>query len=231
MIPKLQEKEKAIILRKKGLSYTEILAQVPVSKSSLALWLQSVGLSKRQKQRLTDKKINAALRGALRKKEQRIKLSHEIKTKAQAEIGKLSEREAWLIGTALYWAEGAKEKEWHPGSRAQFSNSDQNMIRFFMFWLTEICGISKDRIAPEIYIHESHRKRVPAVVSFWSREISIPADKFKHIYFKKNKINTKRKNIGDNYYGVLRLTVSASSELNRKISGWANGIVSSVPKK
>lgn len=231
MISKNKEKLKAVELRRRGLSYSEILAQIPVAKSSLALWLQSVGLSKKQKQRLTDKKLASARRGALKKKEQRIQRTMSIKTRAEGEIGQLSKRELWLIGVALYWAEGAKEKEWSFSSQARFSNSDPNMIGFFMFWLLEVCKISKDRISPDIYIHESHRDRIASVIKFWSKEISFPVDKFKHVYFKKNKINTKRKNIGDKYYGVLRLNILASSELNRKISGWTNGIVNSVFKK
>lgn len=55
MIQKIEEKKKAIELRKQGLSYREILEQIPVAKSSLSLWLRSVGLSKKQKQRLTEK--------------------------------------------------------------------------------------------------------------------------------------------------------------------------------
>src|SRR3989344_1569890 len=227
MIKKESEKIKAVELRKQGLSYSEILAQIPVAKSSLALWLQSVGLSKKQKQRLTDKKLASALRGGLKKKEQRIERSYRIKTIAEEEIGVLSKRELWLIGVALYWAEGSKEKELRPGSSAKFSNSDQNMIRFFMFWLVKVCGISKERIIPEIYIHESHRDRIPAVIKFWSKETSILVDKFRHIYFKKNKINTRRMNVGNDYYGVLRINILASSELNRKISGWTNGIINS----
>ncbi len=49
MIPKKEERKKAIQLRKKGLSYSKILKQVPVAKSTLSLWLRSVGLTKRQK--------------------------------------------------------------------------------------------------------------------------------------------------------------------------------------
>ena len=69
MIPKIEEKNKAIELRKQGLSYKEILEQISVAKSSLSLWLRNVGLSKKQKQRLTEKKLKSALRGAKRKKE------------------------------------------------------------------------------------------------------------------------------------------------------------------
>ena len=68
MQPKIKEKNKAIELRQKGLSYKEILEQIPVAKSSLSLWLKSVKLSTNQKQRLTDKKRLSALRGAMKRR-------------------------------------------------------------------------------------------------------------------------------------------------------------------
>jgi len=46
MISKNKEKEIAVGLRKKGLSYNEILGLVPVSKSTLSVWLRSIGIAK-----------------------------------------------------------------------------------------------------------------------------------------------------------------------------------------
>ena len=60
---KIEEKIKALELRRKGLTYKEILKQVPVAKSTLSLWLREVGLSKTQKQRITQKQIKASQRG------------------------------------------------------------------------------------------------------------------------------------------------------------------------
>ena len=54
-------KERAIKLRREGLSYSEILQKIPVAKSTLSLWLRSIGLSKKQVQRLTEKKLLAIL--------------------------------------------------------------------------------------------------------------------------------------------------------------------------
>jgi transposase len=68
MLTKLKEKETAIELRKQGYSYSEILKKVPVAKSTLSLWLRSVGLAERQKQRLTEKKRKGQLKGAQTKK-------------------------------------------------------------------------------------------------------------------------------------------------------------------
>jgi len=224
MLLKYIEKNKAINLRKQGLSYSEILKQIPVAKSTLSLWLQSVGLSKEQKQRLTEKKLASALRGSKRKKEIRIALTDEVKGKAEKEIGNLTERELWLIGIALYWGEGSKEKENRPGSPVKFSNSDPDMIRIFLKWLLEIVKVPKEKVYPEIYIHENHKNRIDTVIDYWASNTSFSKSEFNHIYFKKNKINTKRKNIGDSYYGLLRICVKTSSTLNRTIVGWIQGI-------
>src|SRR3989338_1929334 len=224
---KLTEKEKAIAFRKKGLSYKEILEEVPVAKSTLSLWLRSVGLSKRQKQRLTDKKLASARRGALKKKEDIILRTKIIKEGAEKGVGKLTEREKWLIGTALYWAEGSKEKEWAPGSPTQFINSDPFMIKFFINWLLKKCKIPENMIVFDIYLHENHKHRIHEIIKYWSKQTGFPKTYFQHIYYKKNKINTKRKNTGNSYFGILKVNVKQSSNLNRKISGWISGILKS----
>lgn len=218
-------KEKAISLRKQGLSYSEILKHVPVAKSTLSLWLRSVGLSKKQEQRLTEKKLAAALRGAAKKREIRIEKTNTILEKAAKDIDEISKKELFLMGVALYWAEGSKEKSHYPGSGVQFSNSDANMVRLFLKWLSEICSVPKEKISFDIYIHESNKNRTDKVIDYWSKSTGFDRKYFQHIYFKRNKIRTKRKNIGESYYGLVRVRVKTSSDLNRKIAGWINGVV------
>lgn len=217
-------KIKAVALRKKGLSYSEILRQVPVAKSTLAVWLHSVGLSKKQKQRLTDKKIASALRGGARKKEIRIQKTQVIFQEAAKDIKSISQKELFLIGVVLYWTEGSKEKEQHPGSGVQFCNSDPYMIKLFLKWLYDICKISKKRIDFDIYIHENSKNNLESVIDYWSKHTGFTKEIFKHIYFKKNKIKTNRKNIGNSYYGVVKIKVKSSSDLLRKIAGWIQAI-------
>ena len=219
---KSKEKEKAIRLRRKGLSYTEILKQVSVAKSTLSLWLQYVGLAKRQKQRLTEKRLKAALRGSLSRKNKRLIVTEEIKKQARKEIGNISDRELWLIGTALYWGEGSKQKENNPSQQARFTNSDPLMIKLYLKWLQKICKIAKKDIHFEIYIHET--ANAERAKRYWSKVFNIPVSKFQKIRLKKNKIKTKRKNIGSNYYGLIRVEIRKGTNFNRKISGWIEGI-------
>ena len=218
---KLQEKERAIKIRKKGLSYSEILKRIPVAKSTLSLWLRSVGLSKRQKQRLTEKKLAAMKRGWDAQHKKRLNITEIIKNKAKADINKISKRNLWFMGVMLYWAEGAKEKKWNSGVSLKFSNSDPMMISIFLKWLKEICLISPHDIIYELYIHETANWKT--AVRYWSKIISIPYSKIR-VYFKHNKISTKRKNIGKDYYGLIMVRVKRSTNLNRKITGWIEGI-------
>ena len=219
---KNKEKELAIELRKKGFSYSEILKKVPVVKSTLSLWLRGVGLSKRQKQRLTEKKLAAMKRGweACRKK--RLDITEMIKNKARLDVNKISRRELWLMGVMLYWAEGAKEKEWNRGVGLKFSNSDPAMISFFIKWLKEICSIPSQDIIYELYIHETANWK--DAVRYWSKIILISPLRIR-VYFKHHKINkTYRKNIGKDYHGLILIRVRKSANLNRKISGWIEGV-------
>lgn len=222
MILKTKEKSEAIKLRKRGLSYSEILKEIPVAKSTLSLWLRSIGLAKRQRQRLTEKKLAAMRRGWEARRRKRLQITEEIKTKARNEIGKLSNRELWLIGSALYWAEGTKEKDKSMG--VKFSNSDPQMIKLFLEWLHRICKIPPKDIYFEIYLHKNSVSREKEVQNYWMRITNSSLSQFQKIVWKKHNLNPKRKNIGKNYYGQLRVCVRKSTAFNRKIAGWIEGI-------
>jgi hypothetical protein len=218
-------KIQAIRLRKEGLTYSEILTQIPVAKSTLSLWLQDVGLSKKQVHRITEKKLLAALHGGEIKRQNRIVKTEQIHRDAIASIGKISKRELWLMGVMLYWAEGSKEKEHHIGSGVRFTNSDTAMVRVFLRWLTDICHIDKKDIIFDITIHTSHKHRTAQIINHWVSETGYPPSYFLRTYYKQGNPKTKRANTGDSYFGIVRISVRSSSSLLRKIAGWTKGVI------
>ncbi len=231
MVIKEKEKELVIKLRKQGKTYSEILSVVPVAKSTLAIWLQSVSLGKKQKQIYTLAKKLASLRGGEAKKKLRIEKQNRLFLEAKSSIKTLSKYEFFLIGICLYWAEGTKEKEYHPGSGVAFSNMDSKMIILFLKWLDKICKIPKDMIGFEIMVHESHQERSDEVRRFWSKTTGFPIASFSQVYLKKTKIKkTNRKNVGEKYNGVLKIKVKKSSDLVRKIASWSEAIFEEVLK-
>jgi hypothetical protein len=219
-------KEKAIKLRVGGYSYSEIRKHIKVSKSSLSLWLRSVGLTTRQKQRLTKKKWVAIRKGWEKWRNTRKEKTEIVSKEAIQEINKIkiTDEKLFLMGVMLYWAEGTKEKEYNIGQGVTFNNSDYKMIQLFLKWLKKCLKLSDDRIVFDIYIHENNKNRLDEVKSFWSKVTGFSIDKFGKIYFKKHRINTQRKNVNDSYHGLLRVKVTKSTYLNRRIAGWIEGI-------
>lgn len=227
MIPKLSEKNKAIKLRKSGATYSEVLKEVSVAKSTLSLWLRDVGMSKAQKQIFTEKRRLAQLKGAKARKTQRIELSEKIFSQSEKEVGTITPREFWLIGVMLYWGEGSKEKEARPGSGMDFTNSDPYMLKLFVCWLFKIFKLTGDNLVFEIYIHKIYMGRIDQIKKYWSDSLGFPVSKFTRVYLKRHTIKTSRKNVGSVYNGNIRIRVRASSTMLRKITGWTRGIYKS----
>ncbi len=212
-------------MRKNGFSYSEILKEIPVAKSTLSLWLRSVQLAKIQKQRLTKKKLAAMQRGWETRRQQRIDSTFLIKQNAYQEITAISQHELFLMGVMLYWAEGSKSKQHNISQGIIFSNSDAYMNKIFLLWLKKCIKITIERITFDIYIHESSHDRLSKVKKYWASKTGFPLSNFDKIYLKKDKTNTKRKNVGNEYYGLLRIKVKKSTNLNRRISAWIEAII------
>jgi hypothetical protein len=223
MIAKTNEKSRAVELRKAGYSYNEILNNVPVAKSTLSVWLRNLGIAKRQKQRLTVKRKAAQLKAQEACRTKRIRKEAFIIENAKKEISNLSKRDLWLIGVTLYWAEGTKQKSTNVSQRVTFNNSDPEMIVFFDKWLRDICKIPKRDLVYSIYMHRTADK--DKIKRFWEKIIKHRIDR---IYFKNHNPKTNRKNIEINYNGLLRIDVRRSTDFNRKIKGWTNGIVENL---
>ena len=224
MVSKLAEKERAIELRKQGLTYREILELVPVAKSTLSEWLKSQSLARSLQIRITQKRIEAARRGGLKRKVQRLELSRQIKEEAGKEVPHLGTKDLWLVGTCLYWAEGSKSKEYSPSCGLIMSNSDPKMIRVFLAWCRKCLKVSDKNISIDLYIHETKKDQIEKVKDFWSVQTGLPKDKFDKIYFKRNPLHPRRRNTGNDYNGLLRIIIKRSTNLNRRISAWIEGI-------
>lgn len=221
MIEKIIEKELAIRLRREGLSYNEILRQVPVAKSTLSLWLRSVNLSKKQEQRLTEKKLAAMQRGWEKVHQLRMERWESIKKNSAEEVKKLTKSQRWIAGVMLYWAEGAKEKIYRGGTCIKFSNSDLVMIILFRKWLKEFFNIMPNNICYELYIHE--KADWATARQYWAKQLDI-LEKDVRVYFKRHNPKPGRKNIGSEYKGLIRMSINGSIPIVRKISGWVDGV-------
>jgi transcriptional regulator with XRE-family HTH domain len=102
-------RDKARDLRKQGLNYNQIAAELGVSKSSVSLWVRDLprpaGLSPEACQERSAARVRdywAAERPA------REAGRAAVRATAAAEIGQLTEREVIIAGAITYWCEGAR---------------------------------------------------------------------------------------------------------------------------
>ncbi|MBI4252725.1 helix-turn-helix domain-containing protein [Candidatus Uhrbacteria bacterium] len=215
MLIKEKEKRQAILLRKRGKSYSEIQKVVGVSMSSISLWLRNVPLSKRQKDRLFRLKVRGAKNGGGKKKHlQRLYESKKIIRSAWDEFPKKISSPLFLLGVSLYWAEGSKADE-----KMSLSNSDHLMIECFMKWLREVCDVPEKKVRVHLHIHSLHSKK--GIEKYWSRITHIPLNQFIKTYVKTTSLG-HRKNIL--YNGTCTVNVHDVT-LYRKMIGWQLGLL------
>jgi transcriptional regulator with XRE-family HTH domain len=219
-------RDQAVGLRRQGMSYKAIREQlrVPVSKSTLSLWLRDVALSD-DEQALLDRNIAEGVgRRAASIRTTRARQRRNVIEEARCQVTTLAESELFVAGVVAYWSEGAKEKPWRQTGQVTFSNSDPALIQLFLRWL-DLIGIDRSRIDVRLYIHE--RADVAAALAHWSAVVDIPASRFGKTGLKKHNPKTIRKNVGEDYFGCLAVRVRRSSKLMRQIHGWWLGITTS----
>jgi len=215
---KLKLKMKARELRKKGLSIKEIQKRLGVSRSSASLWVRDIKLSKEQLEKLYLNKRTGALKGsivaAMNKVKEREELTQRLVKEGIKEVGELSKRDKFVIGIAMYFAEGDKT-----GRHVAFSNSNPYSIKFMMDWLREFCKVPEARFRGSLYLHDNLNEK--KAKQFWSKLTKIPLSQFTKTYIVKNNPHRLRKT--KHAYGVFRIRVS-DVNLHRKIMGWISGI-------
>ncbi|MET9886617.1 hypothetical protein ABZZ20_26465 [Streptomyces sp. NPDC006430] len=206
---------KARELRLQGMTYDEIQVELGCSKSSISLWVRD--LPKPDRRRSPEEASAIAKRGWERTLEVRDEERQRTKREAAAEIGALSDRELFLAGVGLYWAEGQKSKPYARRERVIFVNSDPDMIQVFLAWL-DLLGVEPERIRYRVMIHES--ADVLGAEHYWADQARVDHAQLQRTTLKKHNPKTVRKNVGEGYRGCLVIGVMDSAELYRRIEGW-----------
>ncbi|MBX9424762.1 MULTISPECIES: hypothetical protein [Streptomyces] len=210
-------------LRLQGMTYDQIQVELGCSKSSISLWVRD--LPKPERKRTRDEASEIARRGweaTLRRREEERRTRKGL---ARDEIGSLTERELFLIGVGLYWAEGAKSKPYERREKVVFVNSDPDMITLYLAWL-DLLGIEPDRMRYHVMIHES--ADVAGAEQYWADLVQVDVATLGKTSLKRHNPETARKNVGEGYRGCLAVNVLQGSHLYQRIEGWWAGINDAV---
>lgn len=209
-------------LRRQGMGIKTIAHKLNISSSTASLWCRDIELTLVQIQELEkhskDPYYGRRLSYVKKQQSDRLQKTQRLRTEGIKEVKNLSRKSLFFSGISLYWAEGFKKD-----NQVGFANSDPDMIRFFIRWLEACCGISKDRLKLRLGINEQYKDSAENIEAYWTKELKIPRSQFQKPFFQKVQWK-KMYDHPEQYHGVLRVRVSKSTDLLRKIHGWIEGI-------
>ncbi|MBI3385174.1 helix-turn-helix domain-containing protein [Candidatus Gottesmanbacteria bacterium] len=182
---RITERRKAIQLRRRGYTYSEIRRKLLLPKSTLSDWLRGFIL--------TDSQLNNLRKHIKRNKyvamEKTRRVKYEKRQNRLLEIYKnekrkwlpLSEKELFLAGLFLYWGEGNKAKR----HTVSINNTDPLVVKFALYWILKSLKVPKNKV--RVFLHLYSDMNIKKELTFWKKQLSVKKNQFTKPYIKKTK--------------------------------------------
>lgn len=190
-------KEKAISLRKKGLSIKYIEKELGINRSTLSGWFKNIQLTEAQKEKLIQNQKRALI--AAQKKggkwhfdqgnKRRAIIREEVEEFIPEKI--LDKKTGELIMAAFYLAEGAKQE-----NSFAIANSNPTILKGIVSLLRYLYSIDESKFRCCLHLRSDQNEK--ELKGYWSKLLSIPETKFHKTQFDKRTI----KKTYDHYKGV-----------------------------
>ena len=178
-----KDRERALLLRGRGLSYSQIKNEIGVGKSTLSNWLQGMPLSEKRLRELRDNsqiRIEKTRETKRRKKEAR---RAEVYKQVSRDIEKSKDKK-FIAGFYLYWGEGTKTADY----TVSFTNSDPSMVLCFVEWL-ELLGVGKEQMRVKLHLYSDQKEE--GLKKYWSKSTGISIKNFNKSYIKETRSDRK----------------------------------------
>jgi transcriptional regulator with XRE-family HTH domain len=208
-------------LRSLGLTQGEIIEKTGASVGSVSLWLRGVKVPPNVEARRQAHLQELRLRGSKAIHDAAVKRQKDQVQRAKESLYDVNQRDLFMVGVALYWAEGTKDKPWRRSGRVTIINSDPTVLRVFLAWL-DLVGIASDDRRCRLTIHES--ADVATHEQWWAEQLRISTAAFQRATLKRHNPKPSRYNRGDSYHGCVVVTVAKSTALYDMIDGWWQAI-------
>ena len=98
-------------------------------------------------------------------------------------------------GIMLYWAEGTLT-----GNTVDFVNSNPEMVKIFLSFLREICGIKEERL--RVYLYAYSYQDIQKLKKYWNRVTGISLSQFTKPYIREGNSNLSNRKLE---YGLVHI--------------------------
>jgi hypothetical protein len=206
---KVEQQERARVLRAENLTLAEIAARLHVSKSSVSVWVRDVPFTPSRRRTAAKRSTHPAHTAKLRQSEELDRLGVD-------RIGTLSDEAFLVAGVALYAGEGSKTD-----GAVKFANTDPKMIAFFCAWLRRNFVVDESRLRACVYLHQG--LDLDAAEDFWSQLAGIPRTQFTAPYRAPADATIRRTK---HRFGCMYVSYSCTTT-HRRIRGLVRALLSS----
>jgi hypothetical protein len=205
-----KDKLQASVMRRSGMTYSEIKDQLGVPLSTLSGWFRQqkwsndIAIEAVQKAR-NGAKIRLAVLNTVRGSRLR-KVYEDARQDALVDYHELKFHPLFMAGVFAYWSHGDKTSK----SRISFSSSDPRMVKIFLRFLTGMCDVKK--ISARLILREDQEEKKS--LAYWCEENGLKYEFFGKTVRIKGKSHKNAKK-----YGVCTISLN-SAYLKNKILRW-----------
>ena len=197
---KTREREEARRLRREeGLSIRDITERLGVSKSSVSLWVRDIALTAEQQATLRDRNplYNRQRSGVAEQVRRRRcqRLSYQDHGRQLALIAD----DFHAAGCMLFWAEGSRRR-----NTVHFTNSDPQMVSFFVEFLRLYFGLSNDEFVVTCNLFVERQREIE---DFWLSQLGLPRTSLRKTTVNRYSKYTQRKRTNMLPHGTCRVGV------------------------
>lgn len=220
-------KEKALALRKKGLSIGTIERRLGIRRSTLSGWFKNVELTSAQKTRLhqqwKDGLIKARKKAVKWHNAEKEKRLCTARNEALETIRNIEITDKHIVEVALallYLGEGSKAT-----IETGMGSSDPLILKFFLTCLRKIYNVDTAKIRCELHLRADQDRE--EMIRFWARELALPIRNFTYVSVDKRTAGSRTYS---RYKGVCQIRCGTVA-IQRKLVNIANMFCEATIKK
>lgn len=217
---KLEEKNRARKLRYHGLSMKQITETLNVSKGSVSAWVRDIQLPEYLQRNIENQRRLGRERSRITRLKNIAKANIELNVKCKQEILPVSQRDLWFAGIMVYAGEGSKPSR-VSNQRVEAANSDSNILRIFIKFLTNVCIVPKGKIKVRLILYSDID--IEEAYNYWSKELGISVSQFEKPFIKQSYKDTPYRHLRRSKYGTAHINVY-DVRIYRKIMGWLQAV-------
>jgi DNA-binding transcriptional ArsR family regulator len=204
-----EDREKALEMRKREMSYSQIKKALGISKSTLSYWLADYPLSKERIRELRDcneQRIERYRETMRKKRQDRLDIFYK---QEKLKIFPINKKELYLAGLFIYMGEGAKSQNL---KQLLISNTNPAIIKFFIYWAEKSLLISRDKMSVQLHLYSD--MDINKEIDFWSTTLKIKKSQFIRPYIKES-LSTRINHKGAFGHGTCNLRAGNVREAER----------------